>query len=260
MAEKVAGTESEFVALMNKKAKQLGLKNTNFVNPHGLDTEGHYSSARDMSIMALELLKHERILKYTSIYEDYLAKKDGSSIWLVNTNKLVRFYDGVDGLKTGFTENAKYCITTTAKKNNMRLVSVVMGAETSNLRSKDTTNLLNFGFNTYKTDLVFSKSKKLKDIKVINGKNDNAKIKLKKDLLILNKKNKTNEKYNIKFNISKKIIAPKKKNYIVGVVDVVDKNGKIITSENVVLKDDIAKANILDYFIKNIKFTISSIN
>ena len=116
MAEKISGSVDEFVTLMNEKAKNLGLKNTNFANPHGLDNENHYSTAYDMAIIAKELLKHEDILKYTSIYEDYLTKPDGSQVWLVNTNRLVRFYDGVDGLKTGYTTEAGYCLTATAKK------------------------------------------------------------------------------------------------------------------------------------------------
>ena len=116
MAEKIAGSVADFVNMMNSKAKELGANDTNFVNPHGLDAENHYTTAYDMSLMAKELLKHPKILEFTSIYEDYLQKKDGSSIWLVNTNKLVRFYDGVDGLKTGFTTTAGYCLTATAKK------------------------------------------------------------------------------------------------------------------------------------------------
>ena len=150
MAEKVSGSVSSFVDAMNAKAASLGLTNTHFDNPHGLESENHYTTARDMSVMALELLKHEKILEFTSIYEDYLKKPDGSSVWLVNTNRLVRFYEGVDGLKTGFTNQAGYCITTTAKRGDMRLLSVVMKAETSDLRSKDTVSMLNYGFNTYK--------------------------------------------------------------------------------------------------------------
>ena len=118
LAEKVGGSVSGFVDMINKRLKELGATNTNFVNPHGLDAEGHYSTARDMSIISRELLRHEKILEYTSIYEEYLEKNDGSRIWLVNTNRLVRFYDGVDGLKTGFTKTAGYWLTATAKKNN----------------------------------------------------------------------------------------------------------------------------------------------
>ena len=119
LAEFIGGSVDNFVNMMNEKAKELGLENTQFKNPHGLDQEGHYSSAKDMAIMARELISHEDILKYTSTYEDYFNKSDGSRTWLVNTNKLVRFYPGVDGLKTGFTSTAKYCLTATAKKNNI---------------------------------------------------------------------------------------------------------------------------------------------
>src|SRR5699024_2560436 len=111
---------------MNKKAKELGLKDTKFQNPTGLPEKGHYSSAYDMAIMARELLKHPLITKYTGVYEDYLRQDSDKKFWLVNTNKLVKFYPGADGLKTGFTSEAKYCLTATAKKNGMRVVGVIM--------------------------------------------------------------------------------------------------------------------------------------
>lgn len=107
MSEKIGGSQAAFVEMLNKRLKEIGAVNTNFVNVHGLDAEGHYSTARDMSIIARELLKHPKILEYTSIYEEYLEKNDGSRIWLVNTNRLVRFYEGVDGLKTGIYKNCR---------------------------------------------------------------------------------------------------------------------------------------------------------
>ena len=109
MAEFIAGSEVEFVEMMNKKVKELGLKNTYFKNCTGLDEEGHYSSAYDMAIIARELLKHEKILEFSGVYEDYLREDTDNKFWLVNTNKLVRFYEGADGLKTGHTDAAKYC-------------------------------------------------------------------------------------------------------------------------------------------------------
>ena len=155
MSEKVAGTTDEFVKMMNDKCAEIGCTNTTFVNPHGLDAEGHVSSARDMSLMARYLINnYPDILEYTSIYEDYLKRPDGSQTWLVNTNKLVRFYDDVDGLKTGFTEKAGYNLTSTAKKNNMRLIGVVMGVDNTDNRTSDTIKMLNYGFNNYKLSTI----------------------------------------------------------------------------------------------------------
>lgn len=247
MAEKVSGSVDAFVNQMNKKASELGLKNTHFDNPHGLDSENHYTTAKDMSIMAMELLKHEDILNYTSIYEDYLKKNDGSSIWLVNTNKLVRFYDGVDGLKTGFTSTAGYCITTTAKRNDMRLLSIVMNAPTSDLRSKDTTNMLNYGFNTYQLDVLFNKDKNLGDVSIENGKKIKTKLYLKEDITILNKVNEEKKKYDYNL-VVEEIKAPIKKNQKVGYVEVIDNEGNIIKEEDVIIKEKIEKANILDLY------------
>ena len=171
MAEYVAGSEDKFIQLMNKRAKELGAKNTNFANVHGLDNDNHYSCPYDMALFAQELLKHDSILKYTSTYEDYLKKNDGSSIWMVNTNKLIRYYSGLDGLKTGFTKNAGYCLTATAKRNDMRLISVVMGSETSETRSQETIELLDYGFNNYKLKTIFKNTIDLGKIKVNYGKN-----------------------------------------------------------------------------------------
>ena len=116
LAEKIGGTEANFINMMNDKAKELGLSNTTFKNPHGLDDDGHMTTARDLSIIAKELVKHEDILKFTSTYEEYMTKPNGEKFWLVNTNNLIRFYDGMDGLKTGYTPKAGYCLVGTANK------------------------------------------------------------------------------------------------------------------------------------------------
>ena len=243
MAEKVSGSVSAFVNAMNEKAKDLGLKNTHFDNPHGLESENHYTTARDMSIMAKELLKHERILEYTSLYEDYLKKPDGSSIWLVNTNRLVRFYEGVDGLKTGFTNQAGYCITTTAKKGNMRLLSVVMNAETSDLRSKDTVNMLNYGFNTYNLDILKTKEQDLGEIKIEKGQLLSTKLYVEEDITILKKVTDTKEEYDYNLIVNP-IKAPVASGTIVGTLEVLDKEGNILKEVNVITKEEIKKASL----------------
>ena len=252
MAEKIAGSQSAFVKVLNKRFKELGAVNTNFVNAHGLDAEGHYSTAKDMSIIARELLKHPKILEYTSIYEEYLEKNDGSRIWLVNTNKLVRFYDGVDGLKTGFTTSAGYCLTATAKKDNFRLVSVVMGEDSSENRSSDTVKMLNYAFNTFKINIIKTKGESLGKVRVDAGKYDFANIVLASDAteLLKNTEKEVNYKFNLKVN---KIKAPVKKGDTVGYADVIDEDGNIVDEVEVTVDKDIKKANIFDYMLKNLK-------
>ncbi len=252
MAEKVSGSVSDFVALMNEKAKNLGLTNTKFLNPHGLDTEGHVTTARDMAIIARELIKHTSILKFTSIYEDYLKKSDGSSIWLVNTNKLVRFYDGVDGLKTGFTKNAGYCLTSTAKKNNTRFITVVMGAETSDKRSSDTVNMLNYGFNTYETKILLKSSDSLGKKRVMLSNIEEVDLNLKNDYVKLLKKDEQMPKYSYSITTDS-LVAPIKKGDIVGHVSVIDESGNIVDELEVTVNVDIKKSNIIENFIKNLK-------
>lgn len=252
MAEKISGSVEAFVELMNNKAKELGLTNTNFANPHGLDNENHYSSARDMARLGQELLKHEEILKFTSIYEDYLTKPDGSQVWLVNTNRLVRFYDGVDGLKTGYTTAAGHCLTATAKKNDLRLISVVMKSSSSDARSKDTATLLSYGFNSFKNNVIYSKDKVLGEVKVLNGKLEKVNVYLKEDateLLGITEKAK-DYSFNIKV---KEIKAPIKKDSEVGTAEIIDNEGNIIKEVKIIVKEDIVKANFWDYLKMNLK-------
>ena len=252
LAEKVGGSVSGFVDMINKRLKELGATNTNFVNPHGLDAEGHYSTARDMSIIARELLRHEKILEYTSIYEEYLEKNDGSRIWLVNTNRLVRFYDGVDGLKTGFTKTAGYCLTATAKKNNFRLISVVMGEDTTENRSSDTVKMLNYGFNTFKINIIKKKGESLGKVRVEKGKQDFANIVLLNDATEILKNTDPVSEY--KFNLKvDKIKAPLKIGDIVGSAEIIDNDGNIVDEVDVTIDKEIKKANILDYMLKNLR-------
>ncbi len=259
MAEKISGSVDTFVTLMNEKAKSLGLENTNFANPHGLDNENHYSTAYDMAIMAKELLKHEDILKYTSIYEDYLTKPDGSQVWLVNTNRLVRFYDGVDGLKTGYTTEAGYCLTATAKKNDLRLISVVMKSPSAEERSSDTSTLLTYGFNSFKSNVIYSKDKSLGKVKIEKGKLKEVDVYLKEDATeILSVTEKPSDyTFNIKID---KIIAPVKAGTIVGTTEIIDNEGNIIKEADIIVKIDVEKAGFLDYLKQSFKFITSGIS
>jgi serine-type D-Ala-D-Ala carboxypeptidase (penicillin-binding protein 5/6) len=164
LAEYLGGTEEAFVGMMNKRAQELGMTNTTFKNSNGLPIEGHLSTARDISIMSMELLKHTTILKYSGIYMETISEGRKSPIELVNHNKLVRFFEGCDGLKTGYTEEAKYCISATANRNGVRMLSVIMGAPTYKVRNRDAGMLLNYGFSKFEGKKIFAKDEDVENI------------------------------------------------------------------------------------------------
>lgn len=250
MAERIGGTEEKFVSMMNQKAEKLGLKNTHFENACGLDSDNHYSSANDMSIIAKELVKHQKILEFSGTYEDYLRQNTAKSFWLVNTNKLVRYYQGVDGLKTGYTKNAGYCITTTAKRNNMRLITVVMGEPTSPIRNSETTKMLDYGFNTYEVTKILSKNSILAKQKVQLGKKEMIDIVPSKEVKILNSKSGT--KRNITYKLSlNSIKAPLKVGDSVGKIQILE-NDKVIQEIDATVKEKVEKMNLLMAYYKEL--------
>ena len=255
LAERVSGSEEQFVKRMNIRAKDLGLKNTNFINATGLTADNHYSSAYDMSLIAKELVKHEKILEFTSTYEDYLRKDTKSPFWLVNTNRLVRFKEGVDGLKTGFTDEAGYCLTATMKKDNMRLITVVMKEENTSKRSADTTKMLDYGFNIYMVQTILDEKTTIEKKNVELGKTLTTEIVPKENITILNKKSDDQKNITYKTNINK-IIAPVKKGDKVGTIDIIEDNN-IISTIDATVKEDISKANILTIYLRNLKEIIS---
>lgn len=172
LAEAVAGSEETFVGMMNDRAKQLGMNDTTFMNCTGLDTEGHLTSAYDIAIMSKELLAHELITKYSTVWMDTL--RDGKSE-LVNTNKLVRFYEGTTGLKTGTTSKAGYCLSASATRDNLSLIAVVMDSPSSKVRFNEARELLSFGFANF-TSVKVEFPEKLQDIKVVGGMCDSVSV------------------------------------------------------------------------------------
>ena len=255
LAETIGGSVENFVSLMNKRAKELGLSSTSFVNPYGLDAKGHQSSSLDMAKIARELIKHEKILKYTSMYEDHLKKADGSSLWMVNTNKLVRFYSGVDGLKTGFTDNAGYCMTATGKWNDLRLIAVVMKEPSREERDKDITALLNYGKSNYKIKKILDKNKKVGTININLGEKQKNDIYLKEDISYLYKSNQKINDYSYEVK-TKDVKAPLKRGSVVGKIKVYS-NKKYKGSFDLIIKEDIKKCSIFKLLKRIIKISIS---
>ena len=251
LGEAIAGTEEGFVDMMNDRAKELGLKNTNFKTPHGLDEANHYSSARDMSAIARELVKHEKVLEFTSVYEDYLREETDRKIWLVNTNKLVRFYDGVDGLKTGYTESAGYCLTATAKKDGMRIIAVVMGEPDSKTRNQEVSEMLDYSFAQYQLETLLTDSSSLGKYEVTKAKQKYTEIVPKEDVTVLRKKGDKigNATYEVKLNDLK---APIEKGDVIGKLTIKE-NGKSIRTIDLTTKEDIKKANLGQLYLRYLK-------
>ena len=251
LAERIAGSEEAFVKMMNEKAKKLGLKNTNFMNPTGLDEDNHYSSAYDIGLIAIELLKHDEILEFSSVYEDYLRTDTPNKFWLVNTNKLVRFYDGADGLKTGFTDNAGYTMAVTAKRNDMRLIAIVLGEAVSKVRNQETTSLLDYGFNLYKVQVIKKQGDVIKTVDLNKATKNKVDVVLDRDITVLSKKSDTEKSYTEKVNINE-VKLPLKENQVVGNIEIYDQ-GKQIGSYPLIVKEDVKKKNIFKLFLDNLK-------
>ena len=224
LAEKVAGSEEAFVQKMNARAVELGMKNTCFENTNGLDdtVTKHLTSARDIAIMSRELIKHEKILEYSSIWMDTIRN---GAFGLTNTNRLVRFYNGATGLKTGSTAKAKFCVSATAKRGNMHLICVVMGAETRDERNAIATKLLDYGFANY--SLFSAKGQKLDEIKVTGGKEDSCGISYA-DFNAVVAKGEEN-KITAETVLEESVAAPIKIGDAVG--KIVYKNGNVIVGE-----------------------------
>jgi len=243
LSEYIYGSESAFVKAMNERAASLGMKNTNFENTTGLDdtTENHVTSALDIAIMSRELLRHPLILEYSSLWQDSI--RDGEFV-LTNTNRLVRYYDGCTGLKTGSTDKAGYCISATAERDGMKLIAVVMGAETRDERNSIARSLLDFGFSNYA--LYSEEENQVDNVCVYGGNTDNAIVYSPEISRLVNKNQiKKVEKY---YELPEYIEAPVSENQVVGKVKYVIE-GKILCESDVYVKSDILKLGLGDVFI-----------
>ncbi len=251
LAERIAVTEEEFVKMMNEKVKELGLKNTHFANATGLPAKNHYSSAYDMAMMGKELLKYEEITKYTQIYEDYLRKGSENEFWLVNTNKLVKFYDGVDGLKTGYTSEAKYCLTATAKREDMRVIAVVMGADTVKERNADITNMLDYAFGHYDLHRLYAEDDVMYEWTPLKSKRT-LQAKPEYNISLLLEKGDSIENYETEVMIDKDKMWPINQSDQVGKI-AIKKDGNIVREHPLIVKDEVEEANIFNLWKRVIR-------
>ncbi len=232
LAEAVAGSEEVFVDMMNKRAEELGMKNSHFENTNGLDdtVTNHVTSARDVAIMSRELIKYDKILEYSKIWMD--TTRDGT-FGLTNTNRLIRFYKGATGLKTGSTSKAKFCISATAKRDGMHLICVIMAAETRDIRNAAATTLLDWGFANFA--LFVSEESEMGEIRVTGGVDDSVGTKSGRFCCVVPKGDET--KIERVVDMKGSIAAPVREGEVVGTVKFVNGNETIGTADIVVTRN-----------------------
>lgn len=248
MAEHIGGTEENFVDMMNKKAKELGMNNTCFKNCHGIDEEGHYTTARDIALMSAELVtSHPGIIKYTTIWMDTLRNGE---FGLSNTNKLIKYYDGAIGLKTGYTSNAGYNLSGAATRNGTTFLAVVLKAPSSEIRNKEVSELLNYGFSTYETAKLYEKDMTVDTLDVDKCLESKAIINTLEDVCVLKNKGQKIETEE-KITYTTQLKAPMSANTKVGRIEIFDKESKEKIGETeLYLQNDINKSKFIDYFKK----------
>lgn len=243
IAEALCGSEEEFVALMNRKAKEYGMNNTQFSNATGLPKEGQYSTAEDVSIMTRKLLSHKIYYDFAGIWIEDFTHPSGRITQLVNTNKLIRFYEGCDSGKTGFTNDAMFCLSASAKRNGLRVVATVLGGETSKQRFADVSSLFNYAFATYESKVIFEKDKLIENtVRVEKGKTNEIELTVLENVNILKKKTEKDGEYVI--NLPQSVQAPIKKGDIVGEIVVKTEHGT--SKYSIVCARDVEKAGFFD--------------
>ena len=251
LGEYVAGSETAFIDMMNNRAKELKMKNTHFENATGLDdtTDTHLTTARDIGIMSCELLKHDFIRDYTTVWMDSL--RDGKTE-LVNTNKLVRFYSGTTGLKTGTTAKAGCCVSASAERDGLHLVAVVMGSDNSNDRFNTAKSMLNWGFSNYSCVTPKISKKYFKNVEVIGGKENFVKPEMPSILPVIVKKGEE-DKIEIKVKIEECLEAPVVEKQTIGNVKIMI-DGKTVSEHKITAKNAVEKLGFAGYMKKLANF------
>lgn len=254
LAEHISGSNELFVKKMNQRAAELGMKNTQFMNTNGLPHEGHYTSAYDVSLMSRELLKHPKVHDWLTIWMSSMkvGKRGRSTLELTNTNRLIRFYPGANGIKTGFTQEARYCLSASAKRNNFTLIAVVLGSPTSKIRFAEVRKLLDYGFSTYNSVQISKRDEVFDEINVEKGKQDKVNIVAKEDLKVLVRKGGEGD-VKKEIIIPERVKAPFKKGEKVGEILVTNSKGENLGKVDLITENECKRASIFDTFGKILK-------
>ena len=245
LAEHIDGSVEKFVSRMNARAKELGMQNTQFVNCTGLPAPGGYSSAKDASIMFGELIKHPTFFEYANVWMEDFKHPSGRTTSISNTNKLVRYYNGCDGGKTGFTNEAKFCLTATAKRDDMRVIAVLIGADSSKNRNAAVSDMFDYAFAHFENSVLQKSGEPIKnDIELVGGKQKTLQITVKDDLTAFKERN-SSAGYEVKFDIPSRIKAPVAVGDVVGKAYLV-KDGVVAKEVDVVSLEDVKAKSLFD--------------
>lgn len=256
VSEAIAGSYNNFIDLMNKKAEELGMDNTNFVNSSGLPSKNHYSSARDIAVMSRELVKYPKILEWASIWVDYLQLPDRKAM-LVNTNKLIRDYPGMDGIKTGHTDEAGFCLAATAQRDNMRLISVIMRASSEKEREELTSRLLDYGFNAFISEVIVKKGEQVQNIEIPDGEKTITVAEVANDLKVIYQRG-TADSLKKKIVISEQLQAPIKKGDVLGRQSIMQ-DDRLLASVDLIATEDVERAGFFTRLWRSFVNSVSNL-
>lgn len=237
VGERIAGTNDGFVRMMNEKAKKLNLVNTHFMNPTGLHDDNHYTCSLDLATMAAYLIQigGDELFATTSLYDSYIRENTAQKFWLVNTNKLLKSYEGADGLKTGYTKEAGYCIVSTAKRNGLRLIAVVMKESEPKVRNQEVSQMLDYGFSLYENVTLFEKNQVIEKVEISNAKEKSVEVVSKEDVVYVKDKSSQDEvTYEMNYT---NLVPPLKQGDVIGHILLMRSGENIASFDLTVTKD-----------------------
>lgn len=255
IGERIAGTNDNFVKMMNEKAKELNLVNTHFANPTGLHDDNHYTCAIDLGIMAAYLIEigGERLFQTTSLYDSYIREDTAHKFWLVNTNKLLKSYEGADGLKTGYTKEAGYCIVTTAKRNGLRLIGIVLKESDPKIRNQEVSQLLDYGFSLYENVTLFQKGDVIERVGIENAKVRQIEAIAKEDIqYVQDKSDSTEVTYQMNYT---NLVPPLKKGETIGHLLLMRQDVNI-GSFDIIVDEDVEALSFVEKVVNQLKILI----
>ncbi|MDI3280562.1 MAG: D-alanyl-D-alanine carboxypeptidase family protein [Bacillota bacterium] len=257
LAEHVAGSVDEFVRLMNQRAAQLGMTHTHFANPTGLDAPDNYSTARDLALLSRYAVTLPLFLELTSTWDYYVRKGTPKEVWLTTFNKLLKQYPGYDGIKTGFTDTARYCLAATAKRDGLRLIAVVLGAPTAKERTADVRALLDYGFRAYEAVKVLPGGSAVASVEVWKGAQDRVDAVAAEDVYVVVPRGQRG-RWQKEVVLPKPVVAPVKKGQVVGVL-VFTREGEKVAEVPLVAAAEVPRGNVVKIFLQTTRQLLRSL-